>query len=237
MSDTILINKTDAKIKASLEKAIDVFSDSNNGTKTFTASKFVTTDSTNTMTAITGYETSTPQMDGTGSAGTSDTVSRGDHIHPTDSAKADVANPVFIGTVTTPIVKITPEGGIAVKMTNKNGSVVAKGYIVEAYSTTSGFRVAPIDAWSPIGVVYDTSIENDAEGWVVVSGIAEVYYRASSTIGHLARVGVGADTGEVAGQAESDGSPANDAVHFREIGHPIQTRVDAGLALTILHFN
>jgi len=139
--------------------------------------------------------------------------------------------------ISTPKVKLTPEGGVAVKMTNKSGSPITQGMIVEAYSATGGFRLAQIDSWMPIGVVYDLSIANDAEGWVVVSGIASVYYRAASTIGNVARVGVSADTNEVAGQAENDASPTNDAVHFREIGHPIETRGTPGLALTILHFN
>jgi hypothetical protein len=160
-----------------------------------------------------------------------------DHVHPVDPTKADLASPTFTGALTTPKVRLTPEGGIAVKMTNKSGSTITKGRIIEPYSATGGFRLAQIESWNPIGVVYDDSIANDADGWVVISGIAEVYYSVSSTIGNVARVGMTADTGEVAGEAMSDGSPTNDAVHFREIGHPIQTRADAGLALTILHFN
>ncbi len=43
----------------------------------------------------------TPQMDGTGAAGTSNKYARTDHVHPRDTTKANVASPTFTGIVKT----------------------------------------------------------------------------------------------------------------------------------------
>jgi len=40
----------------------------------------------------------TPEMDGTGTPGTSNTVARGDHVHPTDTTRAPIDSPSFSGT-------------------------------------------------------------------------------------------------------------------------------------------
>jgi hypothetical protein len=42
----------------------------------------------------------TPLMDGTAAPGASAAWSRGDHVHPSDTTKANLANPTFTGTVT-----------------------------------------------------------------------------------------------------------------------------------------
>ena len=42
------------------------------------------------------------RMDGTASAGTSTTVARGDHVHPTDTSRAPLASPALTGTPTAP---------------------------------------------------------------------------------------------------------------------------------------
>ena len=46
--------------------------------------------------------TSNPAMDGTASAGSSANYSRGDHVHPKDTSKADIDSPAFTGTPTAP---------------------------------------------------------------------------------------------------------------------------------------
>ena len=43
-----------------------------------------------------------PAMDGTASAGVATTYSRGDHVHPSDTSKANINNPSFTGTPTAP---------------------------------------------------------------------------------------------------------------------------------------
>lgn len=44
----------------------------------------------------------TPKMDGTATIGTETAFARGDHIHPKDTSKADLASPTFTGTPAAP---------------------------------------------------------------------------------------------------------------------------------------
>ena len=46
--------------------------------------------------------TTTPKMDGTATTGTELAFARGDHVHPKDSTKADLASPTFTGTPAAP---------------------------------------------------------------------------------------------------------------------------------------
>ena len=61
-----------------------------------------------------------------------------------------------------------------------------------------------------------------------------------TTCGHIARGFIGADAGYIAGYALSEAYPTPPAAsdkHFYEIGHVIESRVGAGLAWCVLHFN
>jgi hypothetical protein len=49
----------------------------------------------------------TPLIDGTAAAGTSTRFARSDHVHPTDTTRAPLASPTFIGTVTFPLEATT----------------------------------------------------------------------------------------------------------------------------------
>lgn len=137
--------------------------------------------------------------------------------------------------------KFTPEGGLAVKLTNKTGSNSVKGYCITSDSSNNEpFILVPIDAPSCMGIVYEDGIADGSLVWCVVSGIAEVYFWGSTTRGHLARTGLSVDTGEVAGQAMSEAYPTTPFAtdkHFCEVGHVLETRSGAGLAKTVLHFN
>jgi hypothetical protein len=55
-------------------------------------------------------------MDGTATVGIAATYARGDHVHPSDTTKANLANPVFTGTPT------LPTGTIGVTQTYPNSS-------------------------------------------------------------------------------------------------------------------
>lgn len=68
-------------------------------------------DSTSDLTNDSGFITSadvptasstTPAMDGTGSAGSGTTWARADHVHPTDTSRAPLASPALTGTPTAP---------------------------------------------------------------------------------------------------------------------------------------
>jgi hypothetical protein len=53
----------------------------------------------------------TPAMNGTAAVGTSDTYAHADHVHPTDTSRAPLANPTFTGTVT--LGNLTVTGAIS----------------------------------------------------------------------------------------------------------------------------
>ena len=137
-------------------------------------------------------------------------------------------------------VKFTKEGGLAVRVLNATGAPSIKGYIVEAsHSLDNGVAYAEGGDPDPLGIVYDGGVPNGDYIWVVISGIADVYYSDTVTNGSISRVSTVAEALS-AGIAVNEALPvppfASDK-HFQEIGHPIQARTGAGLAKTILHFN
>lgn len=137
--------------------------------------------------------------------------------------------------------KITAEGGIAVQYINSCVGASVKGTCV-TIKAASPWEVTevPIQQPSCIGIIYEDGIPVGQRVWVVVSGVAPVLFWTATTAGHLARTGLTADTGEVAGQAISEAvptSPFDVDKHFCEIGHVIETNTSPGLANVNLHFN
>lgn len=135
----------------------------------------------------------------------------------------------------------TPEGGKAVRMTNRTGAASVKGYLVSASPDyDNSVRLTQISTPDCIGVCYEDGVPDGAEMWVVVSGLADVYFVGSATRGHYARMGFTEDTGEVIGQAISEAVPSAPFTtdkHFAEIGHVLASRTGAGLTKCVLHFN
>jgi hypothetical protein len=131
---------------------------------------------------------------------------------------------------------------MAIKLLNKTGAVSVKGEVVQPDTTTpSAVKKIEVDIPDPIGVFYESGVADGALAWIVVSGIADVYFIGNTTLGHFVRGFLTAD-GEsyVAGQAMSEAlptSPFDDDKHFYEIGHVIEARVGAGLAKCVIHFN
>ncbi len=138
-------------------------------------------------------------------------------------------------------IKRTRDGGLAIQLLNGTGAASIKGYCVTTDTTTqNAVKLVPVGEPNCIGVFLDSGVPSGQLAWVVVSGIADVYFWDSTVHGYLARTGLAADTGEVAGQAMSEavpGSPFNVDKHFCEIGHCLETRTGAGLAKVVLHFN
>lgn len=138
-------------------------------------------------------------------------------------------------------VMFTSEGGLAILLTNKTGAASVKGNCVtpnEGQNNT--VKLVPVNVPNCIGVFYESGIADGMKAWIVIAGIADVYFSGSATRGHLARTGLTADVGEVAGQALSEAFPAAPFLvdkHFCEIGHVLETRNGAGLAKVVLHFN
>lgn len=134
----------------------------------------------------------------------------------------------------------TPEGGYAIRLINKTGGASIKGYIVKADDTIdNAVEHIPADNPDLLGIMYDNGIADGEYVWIVIGGIADVYYSGSVTRGTFSRAAVTAD-GVAAGVAINEALPvppfATDK-HFQELGHPIESRVGAGLAKTIVHFN
>lgn len=138
-------------------------------------------------------------------------------------------------------IKLTPEGGLAVRRTNKTGSNSIQGYVVETdASIANAVDLVGVGDPDPIGVFYESGIADGEEAWVVVSGIADVHYVGNTTLNDFSRVTVTADTGDAPGKAISEAKPTapfSTDKHFQEIGHVLEARVGEGLAKTILHFN
>ena len=136
--------------------------------------------------------------------------------------------------------RLTPEGGFAIKVINKTGAASIKGYIVEASATVDmAVQYVVGDDIDPIGIIYEPGVPDGSLMWVVVSGVADVFYTGNVTRATFSRVQTAAE-GLTDGQAINEALPvppfATDK-HFQEIGHPIESRVGAGLARTVLHFN
>ena len=89
---------------------------------------------------------------------------------------------------------------------------------------------------------YRGEVAEDGEMWIVVGGIADVYYGGNVTRATFSRVPVAGDGGSYStqGWAINEALPTSPFAtdkHFQEIGHPIESRTGAGLAKTIVHFN
>ena len=148
-----------------------------------------------------------------------------------------------VSALTNSNIKLTAEGGLAVKYTNKTGSASVKGEVVTVYNDTAidkAVEKVVQNVPNAIGVFYESGVADGSDAWVVVSAIAEVYFVGNTTRGHLARTFVTADADYVIGQAKSEAVPsapfATDK-HFCEIGHVLESRTGAGLAKVNLHFN
>jgi hypothetical protein len=133
------------------------------------------------------------------------------------------------------------DGGFMVKLTNKTGANSVKGEVVRTSLTQNNAVSKAVDGYpDAIGVFYESGVADGQEAWVVISGIADVYFVGSTTRGQLARTFVAGEAGYVIGQATSEPVPTSPFAsdkHFCEIGHILESRTGAGLAKCILHFN
>jgi len=138
-------------------------------------------------------------------------------------------------------IRITPEGGMAIRLTNQTGEVSVKGKLVSP-SVTTNFAVGltVVGDPDPIGAIYDAGVAVGSEMWVVISGMADVLFAGNVVREQFARMTVAADTGDGPGIAIAENFPTSPFAtdkHFMEIGHCIEARTGAGLARVVLHFN
>lgn len=155
---------------------------------------------------------------------------------------SDGENYYAIPNVTSSVVLNTEDGGVAVRMINDTGVATVKGYVVQPSSSVDfGVKLIVKDIPNPIGVFYETGIADGEYTWVVISGIAYVYYVASTTRNYFSRGFLTADGGSyVTGQALNEALPSSPFAsdkHFYELGHVLETRTGEGLAKTLIHFN
>jgi hypothetical protein len=133
-------------------------------------------------------------------------------------------------------VGITPEGGYAVKLINNTGADSIKGTIVQAGSIAESIAVSDSDAVHPIGVIFNSGIQDGSYVWVVVSGVAQVLLKDTESTDFNYWV----YTSDTEGRAITAAlSPGADPSHFREIGHSLEKK-SAGtnvLFKAIIHFN
>lgn len=131
-------------------------------------------------------------------------------------------------------------GGVLVRVLNDTGAPTVKGKIVDtSRDVDNAIRLTQVDVPDTIGVMFEDGVAQGAYTWIVIAGLAEVYYAGSVTRGWLARSALTSD-GVAAGIAIGEAVPtapfATDK-HFCEIGHILESRTGAGLAKTIIHFN
>lgn len=134
---------------------------------------------------------------------------------------------------------MTPEGGFAIKLTNKTGANSVKGTMVKTSTgTDNAFQTTAVNDFEPVGVVYEAGIADGSPCWVVVGGIAEVLLQdaLASTRGNWVRTSI-----TQAGRADASNAVAPGLVltHFAEIGHCLESKV-AGtniMCKIVMHFN
>ncbi|MCK9423787.1 MAG: hypothetical protein M0Q38_14440 [Bacteroidales bacterium] len=130
-------------------------------------------------------------------------------------------------------VMFTPLGGLAVKLSNKTGSTLSKGMLVKVDSLADN-AVKLASGTDAMGVVYENILDN-ADGWIVISGIAEVLpYTDNAPIrGNRVRIH---DSQPGYGNF-SDTLSGNDVIaHSREIGYCIKSAIAGQLARVVLQF-
>ena len=139
----------------------------------------------------------------------------------------------FIAGVGNYYFKITPEGGFAVRLTNKSGAVTVKGQIVSHKGTVANaFDRTAVDAKHCLGVVYESGVEDGAQCWVVVAGIAQVLMKNAATMGHICRIPLTADNGE-AGYAMD--AAQSDTASVYKIGDVLESAEAEVLCKVLLH--
>jgi hypothetical protein len=136
-------------------------------------------------------------------------------------------------------MKFTAEGGLAIKLTNKTGVASVKGSVVSCSTGTDNSFILQANEYDSIGVVYENSIADASECWVVIAGIAEVLLK-NSTASTRGDIAFAADTdGRFISTSPSGSPPVATDTHFKEIGHVLESKSSGTnvLCKCILHFN
>ncbi len=145
---------------------------------------------------------------------------------PYKGSDVDTGDPVVQNTT------ITPSGGLAIKLSNKTGSTISKGMLVKASSNDDN-AVVLATGTDAMGVSYE-DITDNSEGWIVVSGVAEVlpFSDDSPVRGDIVRIHESQN-----GYGDfSDTSSSTFELHSRVIGHCIKSASAGELATVVVKF-
>jgi len=104
--------------------------------------------------------TATPQMDGTGAAGTATTYARGDHRHPSDTEKVSKSGDTMTGALEAPLLRVQTGGGLVVETSNGNISFGANNSTPFVSATHGAFseHFRFVNRAVPNGTVLDVAI-------------------------------------------------------------------------------
>ncbi len=120
-------------------------------------------------------------------------------------------------------------------VTNGSGVSLYMGYLVIVDDANNlSVTAAPEDSYNIIGVVYDSEIPAGADGNIVTSGPADVYFNSNgATRGYYFRMSKSADTGDTdTGKAQSEAITRIDTI--RKLGYIMQSHVGSGLTRCML---
>ena len=132
----------------------------------------------------------------------------------------------------------TGERGFLVKIVNRTGESSVKGKVVSASTTADNEAILQTNEYDAFGVIQQAGVAQGSEMWVWVTGsICQVLFESGVTPTR----GYVAICSDVDGRADQFSNPGNGLpavdIHFKEIGHILQTGSAGGLALVTLHFN
>jgi len=118
---------------------------------------------------------------------------------------------------------ITTLGGFAILLKNSTGAATIKGTIVSIKAgVDSEFELTPIDATHCLGVVESDAVVDGGYAFVTVAGMAPVLMKNAATAGHICRIPLSTDEGEVAGYAMDAVQSTSASVY--KIGDILETK-------------
>lgn len=135
-------------------------------------------------------------------------------------------------------VKHTPEGGIAIRLTNGTGATSVKGSVVAVSTTDDNRFILQDNEYDSIGVVYEAGVANGASCWVVIAGRAEMLFENDQSPVRGQLIIAAATNGRVRCVAVPSSNPVV-GEHFKECGHCMESKSGGTnvLAFGIIHFN
>lgn len=81
----------------------------------------------------------------------------------------DTDNKLLLGTLGSEKMAVTPEGGLAIQLTNETGDPSVKGYLIHSSTLIdSVFHLIEVNEPNIFGIVYEVGVADGFECWVVI---------------------------------------------------------------------